>query len=59
MRKSEETAENDDEPGTGKNSFQPRLTGDLLSSSLLAFLRRWNATATARAGVGAGRPAAL
>jgi poly-beta-hydroxybutyrate-responsive repressor len=26
--------------GTG---FQPRLTGDLLSSSLLAYLRRWNA----------------
>jgi|FLYL01.1.fsa_nt_gi poly-beta-hydroxybutyrate-responsive repressor len=23
--------------------FEPRLTGDLLSSSLLAFLRRWNA----------------
>jgi poly-beta-hydroxybutyrate-responsive repressor len=27
----------------GKATFQPRLTGDLLSSSLLAFLRRWNA----------------
>jgi poly-beta-hydroxybutyrate-responsive repressor len=27
----------------GKGAFQPRLTGDLLSSSLLAFLRRWNA----------------
>lgn len=23
--------------------FEPRLTGDMLSSSLLAFLRRWNA----------------
>ena len=30
-------ATGDDEP------LQPRLTGDLLSSSLLAFLRRWNA----------------
>src|SRR3990172_4213338 len=29
--------------GEGKGAFQPRLTGDLLSSSLLAFLRRWNA----------------
>ena len=27
----------------GQASFQPRLTGDLLSSSLLAYLRRWNA----------------
>lgn len=26
-----------------KRTFQPRLTGDLLSSSLLAYLRRWNA----------------
>lgn len=26
-----------------KPGLQPRLTGDLLSSSLLAFLRRWNA----------------
>src|SRR5574341_539601 len=43
MRKSDETTENADESGAGKNSFQPRLTGDLLSSSLLAFLRRWNA----------------
>lgn len=25
------------------SKFQPRLTGDLLSSSLLAYLRRWNA----------------
>jgi poly-beta-hydroxybutyrate-responsive repressor len=25
------------------SGFQPRLTGDLLSSSLLAYLRRWNA----------------
>ena len=34
------------EDGTETNghaSFQPRLTGDLLSSSLLAYLRRWNA----------------
>lgn len=29
--------------GAGKRTFQPRLTGDLLSSSLLAYLRRWNA----------------
>jgi len=29
--------------GNGKRGFQPRLTGDLLSSSLLAYLRRWNA----------------
>ncbi len=27
----------------GHGPFQPRLTGDLLTSSLLAFLRRWNA----------------
>ena len=27
----------------GHSTFQPRLTGDLLSSSLLAYLRRWNA----------------
>ena len=27
----------------GQSQFQPRLTGDLLTSSLLAFLRRWNA----------------
>ena len=27
----------------GHSRFQPRLTGDLLSSSLLAYLRRWNA----------------
>lgn len=27
----------------GEEPMQPRLTGDLLSSSLLAFLRRWNA----------------
>ncbi len=27
----------------GGEPMQPRLTGDLLSSSLLAFLRRWNA----------------
>ncbi|HET9477672.1 MAG TPA: helix-turn-helix transcriptional regulator [Dehalococcoidia bacterium] len=43
MRKSEQAKKNTDESGAGKNSFQPRLTGDLLSSSLLAFLRRWNA----------------
>ncbi len=29
--------------GAGTRTFQPRLTGDLLSSSLLAYLRRWNA----------------
>jgi poly-beta-hydroxybutyrate-responsive repressor len=33
--------------GEGKpadtNGYTPRLTGDLLSSSLLAYLRRWNA----------------
>ncbi|HEU4758694.1 MAG TPA: helix-turn-helix transcriptional regulator [Dehalococcoidia bacterium] len=27
----------------GENQFRPRLHGDLLASSLLAFLRRWNA----------------
>lgn len=27
----------------GSEEYTPRLTGDLLSSSLLAFLRRWNA----------------
>jgi poly-beta-hydroxybutyrate-responsive repressor len=27
----------------GRAPFEPRLTGDLLSSSLLAYLRRWNA----------------
>jgi len=27
----------------GDSPFRPRLTGDLLSSSLLAYLRRWNA----------------
>jgi poly-beta-hydroxybutyrate-responsive repressor len=30
-------------PENGQTPFQPRLTGDLLSSSLLAYLRRWNA----------------
>lgn len=31
-------------PRSGLNGdMQPRLTGDLLTSSLLAFLRRWNA----------------
>lgn len=29
--------------GDETRRFQPRLTGDLLSSSLLAYLRRWNA----------------
>src|SRR3990172_7573399 len=29
--------------GEETRRFQPRLTGDLLSSSLLAYLRRWNA----------------
>ena len=27
----------------GETTFRPRLHGDLLASSLLAFLRRWNA----------------
>jgi poly-beta-hydroxybutyrate-responsive repressor len=43
-------AKNDDvtskAPRNGRSSerpFEPRLTGDLLASSLLAFLRRWNA----------------
>jgi PadR family transcriptional regulator, regulatory protein PadR len=31
----------DGQPTNG--AFQPRLAGDLLSSSLLAYLRRWNA----------------
>ncbi|MDO8615790.1 MAG: helix-turn-helix transcriptional regulator [Dehalococcoidia bacterium] len=30
-------------PAPGSGQPQPRLTGDLLTSSLLAFLRRWNA----------------
>lgn len=37
------TENSSDAKGNGKATFQPRLTGDLLSSSLLAFLRRWNA----------------
>jgi poly-beta-hydroxybutyrate-responsive repressor len=40
------TSKNGDENGNKKNGraeFRPRLTGDLLSSSLLAYLRRWNA----------------
>jgi poly-beta-hydroxybutyrate-responsive repressor len=28
---------------SANGSYEPRLTGDLLSSSLLAYLRRWNA----------------
>jgi hypothetical protein len=46
MQDSSETETNDttgDAESNGKAAFQPRLTGDLLSSSLLAFLRRWNA----------------
>ena len=43
MQKSDKTRKNGHEADHAKNSFQPRLTGDLLSSSLLAFLRRWNA----------------
>ncbi len=46
MQDSSETTTTKDEGDTtenGKATFQPRLTGDLLSSSLLAFLRRWNA----------------
>jgi len=46
MQDSSETKTNDttgDAESNGKAAFQPRLTGDLLSSSLLAFLRRWNA----------------
>lgn len=31
------------DPTNEHSRFQPRLTGDLLSSSLLAYLRRWNA----------------
>ena len=27
----------------GDNGYKPRLTGDFLSSSLMAYLRRWNA----------------
>jgi poly-beta-hydroxybutyrate-responsive repressor len=34
---------NADASDNGDTPFQPRLTGDLLSSSLLAYLRRWNA----------------
>jgi poly-beta-hydroxybutyrate-responsive repressor len=45
MRKTDETAKNGsaEDGGEEPGAFQPRLTGDLLSSSLLAFLRRWNA----------------
>jgi PadR family transcriptional regulator PadR len=38
-----ETALNGRGPGEKASAFSPRLHGDLLSSSLLAFLRRWNA----------------
>ena len=39
-----ETTETTDEPeAQAKAASQPRLTENLLSSSLLAFLRRWNA----------------
>ena len=37
------TAVNGRVPDDKVTSFSPRLHGDLLSSSLLAFLRRWNA----------------
>lgn len=36
-------SEQSDNGSPGSNGHQPRLTGDLLSSSLLAYLRRWNA----------------
>ena len=29
--------------GADNGGFQPRMSGDLLTSSILAFLRRWNA----------------
>ena len=38
-----ETGVNGRGPGAKASPFSPRLHGDLLSSSLLAFLRRWNA----------------
>jgi poly-beta-hydroxybutyrate-responsive repressor len=44
-RSAKQTSKAASENGAGANghTFQPRLTGDLLSSSLLAYLRRWNA----------------
>lgn len=39
----EETTGSAEPTPSGKRPFEPRLTGDLLSSSLLAYLRRWNA----------------
>jgi len=43
--KNSEKGEEQGRRGRGRENgaFQPRLHGDLLSSSLLAFLRRWNA----------------
>jgi PadR family transcriptional regulator PadR len=38
-----ETGRNGAAPDDKANPFSPRLHGDMLSSSLLAFLRRWNA----------------
>jgi len=47
MAKNNETTSEAGVNGRGSNNkatpFSPRLHGDLLSSSLLAFLRRWNA----------------
>ena len=37
------TEEATEEGSSPAGAPQPRLTGDLLTSSLLAFLRRWNA----------------
>ncbi len=47
MQNEKTKSEGPDSPGRRPEreapGFQPRLTGDLLTSSLLAFLRRWNA----------------
>jgi len=37
------TEDSEETAGEAKGAHQPRLTGELLSSSILAFLRRWNA----------------
>jgi PadR family transcriptional regulator, regulatory protein PadR len=42
-KRTQDTNTNSDGKANGHSPFQPRLTGDLLSSSLLAYLRRWNA----------------
>ena len=43
MKEAKQTPARSDKRRDPNRAFQPRLTGDLLTSSLLAFLRRWNA----------------